>query len=863
MQTIKSQFLYTDEEKYVPIQFLKTNYGFSSPNPDISTEVNEILGGSQKLDIEFPFNTSSVVFLVNKLTETITDVKSTIPGGNTVRMELERGVDYWIYVTNQDSDNGYLRTDFFLDSEVNRGNRATVGTDVEGTPLKINLSLEGRLPKSLDETDAEQWYPYNDYYDGELIWESPTIGDGIAVDDENYWLIVKRHVLLSIENIFVRNDVTTFDQFDWYSIVRLIRAIDEIAQYINDEKERVTNIVDDKLDDLFNFLNVNLFGYDSTSTWYVKYQPIGDMVDGMLVLGEHVSLGNIGWTVGDYQGRKESGRNTAARNEEKNPTTGADGSPPTPRRYYNQYRQGSEIRHFIEGIYEDTPFVDSPGVISGLRGYPSWDDYAVVFDYIRAKYRGDWDTWNELLEEYRLPQQGTQWDWNTKWMTAFGSVTNEKYNNVYKWVKEELEQNTQDIIDVGETIWPTRIEGIVELLYPNFPYDYNWGGPTPDVPPTVDPTQWEELWVDIRQHIEFLIGLGAEIPDPEPDVVWKGLEGWSGSQAWTEFYNWYMATVQEVRDRDEDDEEDEEIPEITGGTTPQYLGQLAIMENIRFLKNLNITVEDDLWNIINNTNTILVNKLIGIEEALGDSAVANSIFNITSTEGTTAEVEIVHTLANVQEWEVLDNTILSDNLGEVKVLDLSGEKFETVGKHIIYVRPAKLDIEISSHRGNIVTVPESLNSYRHNNAFYGWNIEFFDPSGLRLGEQRMIVASHRNEAGQHLQISPFIDGDVISVGDNIRAKIWSNSFIPVLIDLDIVEHTPKTLSYNMYSTKEINTETGVCIIYDYNGNVYKTLSLGTYATDESDRAIIEYRTPFSVNGPVTDINDLTKDDNLK
>jgi len=70
----------------------------------------------------------------------------------------------------------------------------------------------------------------------------------------------------------------------------------------------------------------------------------------------------------------------------------------------------------------------------------------------------------------------------------------------------------------------------------------------------------------------------------------------------------------------------------------------------------------------------------------------------------------------------------------------------------------------------------------------------------------------------------------------------------MMIEVDIVEHNATTLSYSLYGPKEFNTNTGMCTLWDYAGNVYKQLSLGRYSNNETNGNIIEYRTPLDGTG---------------
>jgi hypothetical protein len=72
--------------------------------------------------------------------------------------------------------------------------------------------------------------------------------------------------------------------------------------------------------------------------------------------------------------------------------------------------------------------------------------------------------------------------------------------------------------------------------------------------------------------------------------------------------------------------------------------------------------------------------------------------------------------------------------------------------------------------------------------------------------------------------------------------------MPILIEIDIVEHNATTLSYSLYGNKEFNINTGICTLWDYTGNVYKQLSFGRHSNNDTNGDIVEYRTPLGGTG---------------
>ena len=64
---IHVEFLNKSEEKYIPINLLKTNYGFGGDNPDISGLVGVSPEQSSPLQLDFPQNSKAIAMLINSI----------------------------------------------------------------------------------------------------------------------------------------------------------------------------------------------------------------------------------------------------------------------------------------------------------------------------------------------------------------------------------------------------------------------------------------------------------------------------------------------------------------------------------------------------------------------------------------------------------------------------------------------------------------------------------------------------------------------------------------------------------------------------------------------------------------------------
>ena len=177
----------------------------------------------------------------------------------------------------------------------------------------------------------------------------------------------------------------------------------------------------------------------------------------------------------------------------------------------------------------------------------------------------------------------------------------------------------------------------------------------------------------------------------------------------------------------------------------------------------------------------------------------------------------------------------------VFILNLNSSVFNTPGKYIFSIRPKKITANIYSATTGYMVVRDELNDYADRNALYGYNAQVYDQNGHLKGDQKIVTDYRWHASNAYIKASPVVVDS--EIGENDKLELWANSFMPALIEIDIVEHNALTLSYAAYAKKELNTATGLCIIYDHNGNEYKRLSFGRHSNAGTGGAIIEYRTP--------------------
>jgi len=275
------------------------------------------------------------------------------------------------------------------------------------------------------------------------------------------------------------------------------------------------------------------------------------------------------------------------------------------------------------------------------------------------------------------------------------------------------------------------------------------------------------------------------------------------------------------------------------GDAHQNLGQNAIMQNIRFLRFLLDDLNSNIWNAVNNTNSVLVSNLLSVKETLELNGQTSTASNVAKVSVNTAQVYARYTNTLTPNWKVLPISTLRE---DVMLLRLNDEDFFVPGKYVITVEPTPVEGTVTSTYGDIAVFKTDLLTYKTRNYFYGWSVQLKNATGNDIGGPQIVTASEWNtESGQKIKISPLPNSLGFEAG--IKAVLTPNTFSPILIEVDIVEQNALTLSYNMYAKKELDTDTGLCTIYDYRGNVYKRLSFGKKETQETDYHIIEYRYP--------------------
>ncbi len=286
-----------------------------------------------------------------------------------------------------------------------------------------------------------------------------------------------------------------------------------------------------------------------------------------------------------------------------------------------------------------------------------------------------------------------------------------------------------------------------------------------------------------------------------------------------------------------------------GSGAVQETAQLAIMQNIRFLKKMLTMVNENLWDVVTNTLAATIKSMNNVVAKINEFDDTNTIINRIETRIPTSSINVkLARLNEINTWEDYNLISTSNEVGLINI-DLNIEQFTSPGKYLFSIKPDEFELYSPSYDEGILsfnnteTNREVFTSTNLNlNAMYGWNIEFFNADGSTLGITKMIVGSRANSDKIELLVSPLFTGDIdFSQPENLMVKIWQPIFESKIIQVDILEHNAQTLSYSLYGKRTMDRTNGLMKIYDHNGNVYKTFTMGVVSNGETSGDIIDYR----------------------
>ena len=209
-------------------------------------------------------------------------------------------------------------------------------------------------------------------------------------------------------------------------------------------------------------------------------------------------------------------------------------------------------------------------------------------------------------------------------------------------------------------------------------------------------------------------------------------------------------------------------------------------------------------------------------------------------------------------------------------LRLPASIFNKLGFYMILIRPKVFqtqivdcsfvvtnnDQEIQISKKGIV-IPKL--QFQSTGSLIGYQIEYFDDNGNKIKNFHRIITSSDivsvnpnnnstnassttyvlNSNGNQIFITltpdeaSLITNEITTdLGKAGQQILLSNTFFdPVMIEVEMVDHSIKTLSYALYGQSTRDLETGVYSIFDENGNLYKQYTLLTNKKQFSDGQI--------------------------
>lgn len=882
---IEKEFLYSDANKFVTIPLIKTNYGFSSVSPGDDADtmlVNTSTARAHDLLVIVPVDSSAVIYLMDRDADKVAAIRSTSPGETSLTLPLTEFKRYWIYVASKEYVNGYVRSDNTVQPNVSTQDRQTFTYEQQRDSL--NLGAPSAMTLATDTGDTRQWYASDVYYDSpNLVWYLPSTNTALS-SLENSWLIYRQGIYTTISNMLQQEDIFAFTETSQSNtvakskVIKTFKIMSDIAEFMQDNRRRIDDAVGqedaEKLAMVWDFLNAQLPGYGSSNDnpeYYKTYDlNLHNKLDLLGVHGDHVNMAQWDSTANqalEYNGLHVAGTNTTQ-----------PGYAITQEAMWNGlYQGGLDLRSFIKGRWANLPWHADDGFITW------WPTYRAASEHYKNYYQQTISGYNTTLGSLDMPIQSHVPDQHLTWWASYIELAKSAFNNLQTWLNAESANGWNDMIAAGPQLWPIGSAALIGS-----------GPMRPEYTTGATPTfmKWEMVPQEQRSLIPtFLSEQDMRAMDQFPeyeqrrDWVWYFLKlnnwvpmdysSWDSTRPYdvalsgvglSRVYPAFGIREDEwIELRDWITLNRDQLWTITYGLTGVTLGETqnlahnAVLQNIRFLRTLLEQVDDNLWATVNNTSVILLNEFLTLASAFRTQVAANTIVNLTSTNFADG-VDVMYAkegLSNLPGWQIFtDRTPINSNLKTVRTLTLNDPVFSEVGRHLIQVHPARVPVNVRSYNAaGVIHIPDSLNSYPQTpNYFYGWNIQFESLDGRELGSQKVVVASAWNADGHFLQVSPFIDGDVVAINDEVRARIWSNAFVPVLVSINIVEQNALTLSYALYGDREFNTETGKAIIYDYTGRPFRTLTYGKLETDASNRDEIEfrYRTPSEDPGRFLD-----------
>lgn len=806
MNHITKTFLARAQRKIIPFQMMKTNYGFSSADgDDVSRElaaVNADLLGFRLVSLPESASFVAIAFRVPRPEDVdqslrVTSIGTSPPGETELALQLQPGETYQIYVLSNKYTDGFINQ-----VEPNPGLVAENVTALDSTDPRL-FRREFRLASATDRievvltlqpsTQESEWYPYNDKYDKDfLLWADPTplfnVANGVAPSDNYSYLAYERNYLSAILADTARAmDLYGPDSEDYLrDAIRLVdngipAAVESLAESLTGQDIPDFVITNYYLNQALRGARAKVYTTVTHEKWNSDPRLLANE-QSTNSLNRIVKAGGYDTDVFDLIGRFPS-----------------DGNANDP---IKEYRMRNSLEQHLAGL-------------------------AVIMQYVVGAY------------ETRYPTRSFANDFQNDASIGFGVLNR----------RNELEQAVSDALvnlyaQEREKSAPVLFEEgyeVYELLKANQADAESLLSAVAD-----RVSKYERaLTVTAPAFANLFVSPFDRNIEDKPAAFASRVRAFASSQ-FTQVWKFANDRLQQI------DRDIAALGDFTFVSPPQgendgepKLAHEATLQNIRFLRNLLESMRDDLWTQNSNFGSFIIDTVVNLrDEAIADLRRSNTVVNLTNTlQVENNQIEVLYrSLAADGAWQQFNGQLLDLGNG-AKALDVSF--LRSPGQYVFMIRPVPIDIVVKSIPAPGVIQTPSLDDYQSKNYFYGWNIEFAQAgtNGIALGEQRMIVGSDFSPGASSLVVSPNIT-DRPDFTVDINAKIWPNTFAPILVDLEITEHNAETLAYATYAKREFNVNTGVVTLYDFNGNVYKQWTVGERVLENEDFSEIEFRDPI-------------------
>jgi len=197
---------------------------------------------------------------------------------------------------------------------------------------------------------------------------------------------------------------------------------------------------------------------------------------------------------------------------------------------------------------------------------------------------------------------------------------------------------------------------------------------------------------------------------------------------------------------------------------------------------------------------------------------------------------------------------------------LPSSTFNKIGYYTLLIKPKSFEVEIqdcsyvvTSNQNEIeiskkgIVIPKL--QFQGPASIVGYQIEYFDVNDVKVKNFHRIVTSsdlvkvnpsstlsvagsttyYLDPAGTSMfltltpdEVSLISDLQVPNLGEAGQKILVTNTFFdPIMMEVEMVDQTIKTLSYGLYGNSTRDLETGIYSITDGNGNLYKQYNLYT------------------------------------